>query len=58
MVEIVGICQVMWFLMLETTKDRVIGVDTPGQLVLSRVRYGTACLLIGESCIGAFLLIL
>jgi hypothetical protein len=31
MVETVGICQVMWFIMLESAKDRVIGVDTPGQ---------------------------
>jgi hypothetical protein len=30
MVETVGIHQVMWFVMLESTKDRVIGVDTPG----------------------------
>jgi hypothetical protein len=31
MVEMVGIHQVMWFVMLKSTKDRVIGVDTPGQ---------------------------
>jgi hypothetical protein len=31
MVETVGIHQVMWFVMLEFAKDRVIGVDTPGQ---------------------------
>jgi hypothetical protein len=31
MVETVGIRQVMWFVMLESVKDRVIGVDTPGQ---------------------------
>jgi hypothetical protein len=48
MVETVGICQVMWFVMLESIKDRVIGVDTPGQQVLPRVRYGTACLLIRD----------
>jgi hypothetical protein len=30
MVETVGICQVMWFVILESAKDRVIGVDTPG----------------------------
>jgi hypothetical protein len=30
MVEMVGIHQVMLFLMLEYAKDRVIGVDTPG----------------------------
>jgi hypothetical protein len=27
MVEMVGIRQVMWFVMLESAKDRVIGVD-------------------------------
>jgi hypothetical protein len=31
MVETVGISQVMWFVMLESAKDRVVGVDTPGQ---------------------------
>jgi hypothetical protein len=45
MVETVGMRQVMWFVMLESAKDRVIGVDTPGQQVPPRVRYGTACLL-------------
>jgi hypothetical protein len=34
--------------MLESTKDRVIGVDTPGQQVPPCVRYGTACLLIRD----------
>jgi hypothetical protein len=28
MVETVEICQVMWFIMLKSAKDRVIGVDT------------------------------
>jgi hypothetical protein len=46
MVETVGFCQVMWFVLLESAKDRILGVDTPGQHVLSRVRYGTTCLLI------------
>jgi hypothetical protein len=32
--------------MLEYAKDRVLGVDTPGQQVPPRVPYGTACLLI------------
>jgi hypothetical protein len=41
MVETVGIRQVMWFVMLEFAKDRVIGVDTPGQQVPPRVRYVT-----------------
>jgi hypothetical protein len=45
MVETVGIHQVMWFVMLESAKDRVIGVDTPGQHVPPRVRYGMTCLL-------------
>jgi hypothetical protein len=31
MVEMVGVHQVIWFVMLESAKDRVIGVDTPGQ---------------------------
>jgi hypothetical protein len=48
MVETVGICQVMWFVMLESAKDRVIGVDTPGQQVSLRVRYGMTCLLIQD----------
>jgi hypothetical protein len=32
--------------MLESAKDRVLGVDTPGQHVLPYVQYGTTCLLI------------
>jgi hypothetical protein len=31
MVETAGTRQVLWFIMLEFAKDRVIGVDTPGQ---------------------------
>jgi hypothetical protein len=49
MVETVGIRRVMWFVMLESAKDRVIGVDTPGQQVPPRVRYGTTCLLIRDA---------
>jgi hypothetical protein len=49
MMEMVGIRQVMWFVMLESAKDRVIGLDTPGQQVTSRVRYGTARLLIRDA---------
>jgi hypothetical protein len=41
MVETVGIYQVMWFLMLVSAKDRVIGIDTLEQHVPPRVRYGT-----------------
>jgi hypothetical protein len=48
MVEMVGIHQVMWFVMLKSGKDRVIGVDTPEQQVPPHVRYGTACLLIRD----------
>jgi hypothetical protein len=40
---------VMWFVMLESTKDRVIGVDTPGQQVPPHIWYGTACLLIRDA---------
>jgi hypothetical protein len=49
MMETAGIHQVMWFVMLESTKDRVIGVDTPGQQVPPRVWYGTTCLLIRDA---------
>jgi hypothetical protein len=31
MVETIGIRQVIWFVMLESTNDRAIGVDTLGQ---------------------------
>jgi hypothetical protein len=48
MVETVGFCQVMWFIMLESTKDQVLGVGTPGHQVPPRVRYRTACLLIRD----------
>jgi hypothetical protein len=49
MIETVLIHQVMWFVMLEFAKDRIIGVDTPGQWVPPRVWYGTACLLIRDA---------
>jgi hypothetical protein len=48
MVETVEIYQVMWFVMLKSGKDRVIGVDTPGQQVPPLVRYEMACLLIRD----------
>jgi hypothetical protein len=35
--------------MLESAKDRVLGVDTRGQQVPSRVRYGTTCLIIRDA---------
>jgi hypothetical protein len=37
MVEMIGIRQVMWLVMLESTKDQILGVDTPGQHVPPRV---------------------
>jgi hypothetical protein len=46
MVETVGFHQVMWLVMLEFAKDWILGVDTPGQHVPPRVRYGMTCLLI------------
>jgi hypothetical protein len=48
MVETVRICQVMWFVMLKSAKDRVIGVHISGQQVSPRVRYRMACLLIRD----------
>jgi hypothetical protein len=45
-VETVGFCQVMWLVILESVKHRIVGVDTPGQHVPPCVRYGTTCLLI------------
>jgi hypothetical protein len=35
--------------MLKSVKDRVLGVDTPGQEVSPRVRYETTCLLIRDA---------
>jgi hypothetical protein len=48
MLETVGFLQVMWFVMLEFAKDRVLGVDTPGEQVPPCVRYGMTCLLITD----------
>jgi hypothetical protein len=48
MVKTVGIRQVMWFVMLESAKDRVIEVDTLGQQVPPRVQYEITCLLIRD----------
>jgi hypothetical protein len=45
-VKIVGFHHVMWFVMLESAKHQILGVDTPWQHVPPRVQYGTACLLI------------
>jgi hypothetical protein len=35
--------------MLESSKNRVLGVDTPGQQVPPCVRYGTTCLIIWDA---------
>jgi hypothetical protein len=43
MVETVGIRQVMWIVMLEFAKDRILGVDTLGQHVPPRVWHGMVC---------------
>jgi hypothetical protein len=48
MVETVGFHQVVWIVMLESTKDQILGVDTPGQYVPPHVRYRIACLLIRD----------
>jgi hypothetical protein len=48
MVETIGFHQVTWFVMLESTKDRILWVVTSGQHVPPRVRYGTVCLLIRD----------
>jgi hypothetical protein len=47
-VEMVKIRKVMWFIIFESAKYRVIGVDTLGQQVPPRVRYETTCLLIRD----------
>jgi hypothetical protein len=44
MVETVGIHQVMWFVMLESAKDQILGLDTLGQHVPPCVWYEKACL--------------
>jgi hypothetical protein len=46
MVETVRIHQLMWFVMLKSPKDQILGVDTPRQYVPPCVRYGMTCLLI------------
>jgi hypothetical protein len=48
MVETVGFRQVLWLVMLESTKNQILGVYTPGQQVPLRVRYGTTCLVITD----------
>jgi hypothetical protein len=48
MVGTVEIHQVMWLVMLKSTNDRILGVDTTGQQVAPRVQYGMTCLLIRD----------
>jgi hypothetical protein len=43
MVETVGFRQAMRIVLLESAKDRIVGVDTPGQHVSPRIQYGMAC---------------
>jgi hypothetical protein len=51
MVKTDGIRQEMWFVMLESAKDQIMGVDTPGQHVPPCVRYKTACRLISKALV-------
>jgi hypothetical protein len=37
MAEMIGFCQVLWLVMLESAKDRILGVYTPGQHLSPRV---------------------
>jgi hypothetical protein len=46
MVEMIGFHRVMWLVMLESAKDRILGVDPPGQHIPRRVQYEMDCLLI------------
>jgi hypothetical protein len=43
MVETVGFYQVMWLVMLESAKNRILGVDISGQHVPPHVWYGMTC---------------
>jgi hypothetical protein len=49
MVVTVRTRQVIWFVLFESAKDRVIGVDTPKQQVPPRAQYGMTCLLIRDA---------
>jgi hypothetical protein len=48
MVETVGFRQVVWIVMLESAKDRILGLDIVGQQVPPCVRYGMTYLLIRD----------
>jgi hypothetical protein len=39
---------VMWIVKLKSTKDRGLGIDTPGQQVPPHARYAMSCLLIRD----------
>jgi hypothetical protein len=47
--ETVGLCQVLWLVMLKSAKDKILRVDTTGQHVPPRVRHGMSCLLISDA---------
>jgi hypothetical protein len=49
MEETVSFRQVLWIVMPESSKDRILGVDTPGQYVPPGVLYGTTFLLIRDA---------
>jgi hypothetical protein len=49
MVGTVEIHQVMWLVMLKSTKDRILEVDTTGQQVAPHVQYGMTCLIIRDA---------
>jgi hypothetical protein len=55
MVEIVEFYQVIWLVMLEFAKNRILGVDTLGQQMPPRVQYGIAFLLIRDDVESVFL---
>jgi hypothetical protein len=55
MVEMVGFCQKIWFIMLESAKDQILELNTPGEQVLPRVWYEMTCLL-NRNTIGCVVL--
>jgi hypothetical protein len=55
MVKTVEFCQVMWLVILESSKDLILVVDALGQHVSPHVRYEMACLLIRDIVGSVFL---
>jgi hypothetical protein len=55
MVKTIEFCQVMWLVMLESSKDLILVVDALGQHVSPRVQYETTCLLIRDIVGSVFL---